>query len=390
MNYYDEIKDKLIDNEIYERVKDNSKERNRVKTYFEIGKLLSEAGSKYGNSIIENYAKRLVAEVGKKYNKRTLFRMRQFYRVFSDEKVSALLTQLSWSHCLELIVLKDINEINYYIDITIKNNYNYRQLHEKIKINEYERLDEETRSKLINREQTMVSDFINNPIFIKNSYNYEKFSERDKVCYNEYGDNMDLDKINLLADKMRRNEYEVIVCSNKEEAKKIILDMCKDKSVGIGDSHSINDLNILDDLQKQNDKLYAMQLDKSRENKINSMITDIFILSANAVSFETGEMVNIDSSCNRVAPSLYGPNHVLFVIGKNKIEKDLESAIKRIKNYVAPKNSKAHNYETPCAYTGLCSNCSSKDRICRATVIYHKRPKQTPTTIILVNEELGW
>lgn len=127
MNYYNEIKDKLIDNEIYERVKDNSKERNRVKTYFEIGKLLSEAGSKYGDSIIENYAKRLVAEVGKKYNKRTLFRMRQFYRVFSDEKVSALLTQLSWSHCLELIVLKDINEINYYIDITIKNNYNYRQ-----------------------------------------------------------------------------------------------------------------------------------------------------------------------------------------------------------------------------------------------------------------------
>ena len=178
MNYYNEIKDKLIDNEIYERVKDNSKERNRVKTYFEIGKLLSEAGSKYGDSIIENYAKRLVAEVGKKYNKRTLFRMRQFYRVFSDEKVSALLTQLSWSHCLELIVLKDINEINYYIDITIKNNYNYRQLHEKIKINEYERLDEEIRCKLINREQTMVSDFIKNPIFIKNSYNYEKFSEK--------------------------------------------------------------------------------------------------------------------------------------------------------------------------------------------------------------------
>lgn len=201
---------------------------------------------------------------------------------------------------------------------------------------------------------------------------------------------MDLDKINLLADKMRKNEYEVIVCNTKAEAKKIVLEMCKDKSVGIGDSHSINDLNILEDLQKQNDKLYAMQLDKSRENKIKSMITDIFILSANAVSFETGEMVNIDSSCNRVAPSLYGPNHVLFVIGKNKIEKDLESAIKRIKNYVAPKNSKAHNYETPCAYTGICSNCLSKDRICRATVIYHKRPKQTPTTILLVNEELGW
>ena len=201
---------------------------------------------------------------------------------------------------------------------------------------------------------------------------------------------MNLDKLNMLADKMRKNEYNVIVCSTKEETKNIVIDMCKDKSVGIGDSHTINDLNILDDLRKQNDELYAMQLDKSRENKIKSLTTDIFLLSANAVSFETGEMVNIDSSCNRVAPSLYGPNQVLFVIGKNKIEKDLESAIKRVKNYVAPKNSKEHDYDTPCAYTGICNNCFSNDRICRATVIYHKRPKKTPTTIILVNEELGW
>ena len=92
MNYYNEIKNKLIDNEIYERVKDYSKERNRVKTYFEIGKLLSEAGSKYGESIIDNYSKKLMLEVGKKYNKRTLFRMRQFYLVFSNEKVSPLVT----------------------------------------------------------------------------------------------------------------------------------------------------------------------------------------------------------------------------------------------------------------------------------------------------------
>ena len=92
MNYYNEIKNKLIDNEIYERVKDYSKERNRVKTYFEIGKLLSEAGSKYGESIIDNYSKKLMLEVGKKYNKMTLFRMRQFYLVFSNEKVSPLVT----------------------------------------------------------------------------------------------------------------------------------------------------------------------------------------------------------------------------------------------------------------------------------------------------------
>ena len=178
MNYYNEIRDKLIDNEIYERVKDNSKERNRVNTYFEIGKLLSEAGSKYGDSIIENYAERLVTEVGKKYNKRTLFRMRQFYLVFSNKKVSPLGTQLSWSHCRALLTVKEHNEINYYINITLNQNLSKRELEYKIKSKEYERLDEETKSKLINREQPVVSDFIKNPILIKNSYNYEIISEK--------------------------------------------------------------------------------------------------------------------------------------------------------------------------------------------------------------------
>ena len=88
MNYYNEIKNKLIDNEMYSKVKDYSKERHRVVTYFEIGKLLNEAGGKYGDNIIEDYSEKLIKEVGKKYNKRTLFRMKQFYLVFSNEKVS--------------------------------------------------------------------------------------------------------------------------------------------------------------------------------------------------------------------------------------------------------------------------------------------------------------
>ena len=105
MNYYDEIKNKIINNEIYNKVKDYSKERNKVITYFEIGKLLEEAGSKYGDDIIGEYSNKLVQEVGKKYNKRTLFRMKQFYNVFSNEKVSTLWTQLTWSHYREVLSL---------------------------------------------------------------------------------------------------------------------------------------------------------------------------------------------------------------------------------------------------------------------------------------------
>ena len=87
MNYYDEIKEKLLKNEIYAKVKDYSKERNKVLTYFEVGKLLSEAGKEYGKNIIGQYAEKLVNEVGKKYNRSTLFRMKQFYNTFSNEKV---------------------------------------------------------------------------------------------------------------------------------------------------------------------------------------------------------------------------------------------------------------------------------------------------------------
>ena len=86
-NYYDEIKEKLSKNEIYATVKDYSKERNKVLTYYEVGKFLSEAGKEYGNDIIGKYAEKLVNEVGKKYNRSTLFRMIQFFSIFSNEKV---------------------------------------------------------------------------------------------------------------------------------------------------------------------------------------------------------------------------------------------------------------------------------------------------------------
>ena len=178
MNYYDEIKNKLIDNEIYNRVKDYSKERNKVITYFEVGKLLDEAGKHYGENIIKEYSLKLINEVGKKFNERTLRRIRQYYRVFCNKKWSPMATKLSWSHYTELLSIKDERKLNYYINISIKNNLSKRQLREKIKKNEYERLDEETKSKLINNEEYYVTDFVKNPILIKNNFNYKEISEK--------------------------------------------------------------------------------------------------------------------------------------------------------------------------------------------------------------------
>ena len=177
MNYYDEIKEKLLKNEIYAKVKDYSKERNKVLTYFEVGKLLSEAGKKYGNDVIGSYAEKLAIEVGKKYNVRTLRRIRQFYNVFKDEKWSPSATVLTWSHYTELLVLNDINKINYYIDICKKQSLSRNDLRNKIKSNEYERLSEETKNKLVTNEELKLPDLVPDPILIKSEFNIEQLTE---------------------------------------------------------------------------------------------------------------------------------------------------------------------------------------------------------------------
>ena len=178
MNYYNEIKSKLIDNEIYSKVKDYSKERHKVITYFEIGRLLNEAGGKYGDNIIEEYSKKLIVEVGKKYNRRTLFRMKQLYNLFNEEKVSPLVTQLTWTHYLVLLSIKDKNAIYYYIEQISKRNLSKRQLEEIIKSKEYERLPIETKSKLVTNKELEVKDLVPNPILIRNMNNIEIATEK--------------------------------------------------------------------------------------------------------------------------------------------------------------------------------------------------------------------
>ena len=168
----------MIDNEVYSKVKDYSKERHKVITYFEIGRLLNEAGGKYGDNIIDEYSKKLVMEVGKKYNRRTLFRMKQFYNMFSDEKVSPLATQLTWSHYIELLSIKDGNKLSYYINVAKNNSLSKRELREKIKNKEYERLPSETKNKLILDDKIEIKDLVPNPILLRNKNNIEVVTEK--------------------------------------------------------------------------------------------------------------------------------------------------------------------------------------------------------------------
>ena len=188
MNYYENIKQELINNEVYKKVKDYSKNRSDLQTYYNVGKMLSEAGKHYGEGIIEKYSIKLINELDKKYNKRTLFRMKQFYEIFKNEKVSPMATQLSWSHFIELLPLKNINKINYYISVCERQHLSKRELRERIKSEEYERLDEETKEKLKNNNKLEVQDLVKNPIIL----NTNKEIIREKMLQQLILENMEV------------------------------------------------------------------------------------------------------------------------------------------------------------------------------------------------------
>ena len=178
MNYYNEIKKQIINNEITKRVKDYSKNKSDLSTYYNIGKLLTEAGKCYGESIIKKYSEKLTKEFGKSYSIRVLYKMIKFYHFVASQKMPTVSAQLSWSHYDELLKLDDINQINYYIKIAKEFNLSVRELRQRVKNKEYERIDNKAKLKLISKEQNQVEDFIKNPIIINNVNHYDVISEK--------------------------------------------------------------------------------------------------------------------------------------------------------------------------------------------------------------------
>ena len=175
MNYYNEIKNELINNEINRKVKSYSINKSDLNTYYNVGKLLLDAGNQYGESIIKEFSLRLTEDLGPGYSQRNLRNMRQFYKV--SQKWQTVSAKLSWSHYCEILWFDD-NKFQYYIKITELNNLSIRQLRNRIKSNEYERLPKFTKNKLIEQKESNIVDFVKNPILIKNSNNYDIFSEK--------------------------------------------------------------------------------------------------------------------------------------------------------------------------------------------------------------------
>ena len=178
INYYNEIKEVLVKNETYKRVKDYSKNKSDLNSYYEVGRLIVEAQggekrAKYGNGLIKEYSEKLTKELGKGYNVTNLKRMRQFYLLFQKgATVGHLFENLTWSHYRLLLSLKNITEIQYYINISKQQNLSVRELRERIKSKEYERIGYKEEL-----EEPKINTLIKNPIIIKTNKEIKDVNE---------------------------------------------------------------------------------------------------------------------------------------------------------------------------------------------------------------------
>ena len=175
MNYYNEIKTELINNEITKKVKNYSINRSDLTTYYNVGKLLAEAGKHYGEGIIKEYSEKLTVDLNKKYSYRSLNYMMKFYEL---QKMQSVTANLSWGHWIELLSIKNINEMKYYINQAEKLFLTTRELRQRIKNNEYERLDESTKEKLKEKEELKLPDLVKDPIQIRNTSDNNEISEK--------------------------------------------------------------------------------------------------------------------------------------------------------------------------------------------------------------------
>lgn len=196
---------------------------------------------------------------------------------------------------------------------------------------------------------------------------------------------------------LERNNFIVHYFEAGTEAVTYLKNRIQNKRIAIGDSHTLLELNVHNALSEVNEDITDIQCplpnESFRDTALRTMGRDVFLTSVNALS-QTGEMVNIDGTGNRIAASLFGSQEVFFVLGINKVTPDLASAIYRARNVAAPMNSKKNKKSSinPCAkLEEKCYDCSSPDRICNALTIYYKKMRNMQTMeIIIINEVLGF
>lgn len=194
----------------------------------------------------------------------------------------------------------------------------------------------------------------------------------------------------LLKKNFENHRFKTCFFDTMAEAVSYLTGSIENTTVGFGGSMTVDDASLAELLAKKN-KVYSHHIENTLETRLKARDAEYYICSANGVS-ETGELVNIDGSGNRISATLFGPKKVIFIVGKNKIEPTLDAAIARARNIASTRNCKRFGLDTPCTKAeDKCFDCSSPKRICNALVIY-ERPMQSLeyVEIIFVDEELGY
>lgn len=197
----------------------------------------------------------------------------------------------------------------------------------------------------------------------------------------------------VLKQNLERLGYQVSEFDTKEAAAKYLDGRIDDKSVGFGGSMTLKEMGLYDTLKTHNQVLWHWNVPEGRsgdEILKDAQTADIYISSVNGIA-QTGEIINIDGNCNRVAGMMFGHDKVYLVAGENKIADDYEQALYRARNIAAPLNAKRLGKKTPCAVNGdRCYNCTSPERICRGLSVFWTKPSGREYEIILIHESLGY
>ncbi len=199
------------------------------------------------------------------------------------------------------------------------------------------------------------------------------------------------DKLQTIAKTFKSRGFEVYVCETGIEGSEKINTLLKEvphiNSIGFGNSVTCRTLGLIDIAKEYSQNIYVHNPLEGIEMDRKALTADFYFVSANAVSAD-GHIVNIDATGNRVASACFGPERVIYIIGRNKVADTLEDAIERAKS-AAVKLAKMYNRKTPCTVTGKCEDCISPECICSVMTIHRKKPYGINATIIFVNEDLG-
>jgi len=197
--------------------------------------------------------------------------------------------------------------------------------------------------------------------------------------------------LEILKKKLQRNGFvDTEIFHTSQEAVDYIAKRCERKDIGIAESSTLIQMGLVDKLMETDGAVYLGDYRSNSEERKKAAKAHVFILSANAIAYDTGDIVNISSDGVRIASSLFHPEEVIFVIGKNKIAPNLGEALKKTRSIVKPQVAAMRGYRTPCMDTGKCEQyCRIPASACKVTCIYHCAVKFINYTVVLVNEKIG-